>query len=360
MAKKDSALQEKQQKLIELTSAFCDKHLDAEYKQLCTKLIGKMGRKRQVPFTTGKLENWAAGVVHALGTINFLFDPDSEPNVRSSDIASYFGTAQSTMSQKSKAIRDMFKMRPGPLGSGAGEFATEHMKEQWAPMEEMMQQMADTLMLQQIQQGIESGELTVVEVEEDEFVDVSRPAMDRYYSLCERYSDQGASKALQRGLEKLIEQDPDFLDSYATLSSVLRSQGQEEEADRLIQEAYQRALRLVTDDEGNWPGLLEWGWLENRHIIRALLNEAILLWKSNKNDAALDLFRKLLRSNPQDNAGARNYILAIRQGMSFDDFESRFNKGGFYDADMLDWFEENFERFPDEFDWWKEAVEWEE
>jgi Domain of unknown function (DUF6398) len=86
--KAKAALQEKQQKLIELTATFCDEYLNAEYKGLCKKLIEKMGRKRQVPFASGKMENWAAGGGHALGTINFLFDSDSEPHVRSTNIAS--------------------------------------------------------------------------------------------------------------------------------------------------------------------------------------------------------------------------------------------------------------------------------
>jgi hypothetical protein len=50
-------------------------------------------------------------VVYALGQINFLFDKSSEPNVSANDICDYFGTRQSTTSQKAKTIRDMFKMR---------------------------------------------------------------------------------------------------------------------------------------------------------------------------------------------------------------------------------------------------------
>jgi hypothetical protein len=43
--------------------------------------------------------------------------------------------------------------------------------------------------------------------------------------------------------------------------------------------------------------------------------------------------------------------------MTFDEFEDRFNKGGFYDSDLSDWFEENYKKFPDEFADWEEAVE---
>ena len=60
--------------LIQMTGDFCDQYLDAEYKELCEKLIRMMSRKKVVPFLSGKKEIWAAAVIYALGRINFLFD----------------------------------------------------------------------------------------------------------------------------------------------------------------------------------------------------------------------------------------------------------------------------------------------
>lgn len=77
---------------------------------MIVKLIDKMARKGDVSFVTGKIEIWAAAVIHALGTINFLFDKASQPYVSVNDICEFFNTKQSTTSQKSKKIRDMFNM----------------------------------------------------------------------------------------------------------------------------------------------------------------------------------------------------------------------------------------------------------
>ncbi len=41
---------EKEEKLLEMTSAFCTRKLDDDYALLCEKLIKKLGRKRDVPF----------------------------------------------------------------------------------------------------------------------------------------------------------------------------------------------------------------------------------------------------------------------------------------------------------------------
>jgi hypothetical protein len=106
-----------------MTDKFADSYLDEEYKMLCRKLIDKMSRKRQVPFLSGRLEIWAAAVVYALGQINFLFDKNFEPYVSATDLCNYFGTSQSTTSQKAKKIRDMFKMRYFDE-----EFSTEKMQ----------------------------------------------------------------------------------------------------------------------------------------------------------------------------------------------------------------------------------------
>lgn len=75
------------QKLIEMTAGFCETHLDVEYKKLCEKLIRKMARKRNVPFLSGRMEIWAAAIVYAIGSINFLFDKSFEPYVSAQDIS---------------------------------------------------------------------------------------------------------------------------------------------------------------------------------------------------------------------------------------------------------------------------------
>lgn len=120
--KEKKIIEEKAQKLLEMTAAFCREFLDEDYKQLCAKLIGKMSRKRAAPFLSGRIEIWAAAVVYALGSINFLFDKSFKPYTTVDEICNYFGTSKSTTSQKAKVIRDMFKM-----GYYDKEFSTQHM-----------------------------------------------------------------------------------------------------------------------------------------------------------------------------------------------------------------------------------------
>ena len=117
-------VQDLQRQLTERTAAFCQQHLDQEYARLCQKMIGKMARKRTVPFLSGRREIWAAAIVYALGGINFLFDQSFPPHVSSDSLCEYFGVSRRTVSQKAKLIRDMFK-----LGYHDPEFSTEHMRQ---------------------------------------------------------------------------------------------------------------------------------------------------------------------------------------------------------------------------------------
>jgi hypothetical protein len=117
-------IKQKEQKLIEMTSAFCAQKLNNEYSQLCEKLVKKLGRKRDVPFQRGKPEIWAAAVVNAIGSINFLFDKSFEPYISTDQINEYFGTKNSTVSSKAREIKDMFN-----LWYYNPEFSTQKMAE---------------------------------------------------------------------------------------------------------------------------------------------------------------------------------------------------------------------------------------
>jgi hypothetical protein len=96
--------------VVALTDAFCREHLD-EYGALCRKLAGVLARKRPSPLTRGKPESWASGIVRVVGWVNFLGDPSQPHHMRMTDIDEGFGVSEATGSAKSKAIRDLLKIR---------------------------------------------------------------------------------------------------------------------------------------------------------------------------------------------------------------------------------------------------------
>ena len=97
--------------LVEMTDSFCKKFLNEEYAELCRKLAAALARKRPSPLLRGKLETWACGVVRTIGWVNYLDDRSQKPHLKLPLIDRAFGVAESTGQGKSKAIRQMFRIR---------------------------------------------------------------------------------------------------------------------------------------------------------------------------------------------------------------------------------------------------------
>jgi hypothetical protein len=91
--------------IVAVTDAFCEEHLDAEYAALCRKLALKLARKRPSPLARGDLRIWSAGIVHTVGTVNFLFDRSQSRHLSAEQLAHLLAVSKSTMANKSLHIR---------------------------------------------------------------------------------------------------------------------------------------------------------------------------------------------------------------------------------------------------------------
>jgi len=97
------------ERIAGLTNAFCQNHLDEDYRELCEDLTWT-AYEEGLPLEKGKPASWASGIVHAIGFINFLHDSTQSPHMTSAQLAEGFGVSQQTMQTKSKIIRDEFDM----------------------------------------------------------------------------------------------------------------------------------------------------------------------------------------------------------------------------------------------------------
>ena len=186
------------------------------------------------------------------------------------------------------------------------------------------------------------------------FADKDHAVMHEFYESTEQITNR---KKLKAEMQRLIAADPSFFDPYLVLADLLTEEGKAEAARDLIADAYQKAVKHIVDNKGNWPKEMAWGWLENRHIMRAIERYAYQLWEEGDTEEALDIFRRLLKANPGDNQGARHSILAIRLGLGTDWEEQFLVKEGPMAGQALEagplhrWFEQHAKQFPEEFDW---------
>ncbi|MEB3156248.1 MAG: DUF6398 domain-containing protein, partial [Cyanobacteriota bacterium] len=107
-----AALRERVDSLLARIDPFCASHLNADYRHLIHLALAALARKRPSPLLTGREPSWAAGVVHAIGSANFLFDPSQTPHCPPKAIYDHFGVASSTALNHSKKVRELLDIGP--------------------------------------------------------------------------------------------------------------------------------------------------------------------------------------------------------------------------------------------------------
>jgi Domain of unknown function (DUF6398) len=99
-----TAMLERAEAIIEVTDATCHEHLDDEYGQIARRLVARLARKRPSPLSRGDVRIWAAGVIYAVGQINFLFDRSQSPHLTADQLAERLGVVKTTMANKAGLI----------------------------------------------------------------------------------------------------------------------------------------------------------------------------------------------------------------------------------------------------------------
>lgn len=105
-------MKEKHEAIIGITDEFCCEHLDEEYAELSRKMAAALSRKRPSPLESGRARSWAAGIVYALGRVNFLSDNSFEPHMTMGELCERIGVSQSNASAKSREIWYRLNLMP--------------------------------------------------------------------------------------------------------------------------------------------------------------------------------------------------------------------------------------------------------
>lgn len=98
------ALRDRAQLIIDVSDVVCQEYLDDEYGRLARRLVARLARKRPSPLVRGEARIWAAGVVYAIGQVNFLFDRTQTPHLTADQLAEALGVVKTTMANKAGMI----------------------------------------------------------------------------------------------------------------------------------------------------------------------------------------------------------------------------------------------------------------
>ena len=98
--------------IVRLTDEVCDRHLNAEYRELARAMTAALCRKRPSPLASGRPRTWACAILHELGRVNVLSDRASQPYMTLAELRAAFGVGQGTASAKARVIEDALRVRP--------------------------------------------------------------------------------------------------------------------------------------------------------------------------------------------------------------------------------------------------------
>lgn len=96
---------DKNANVLNLIEKYSTEKLDAEYNRLCKKVYTDLLNDNPKIYDRGKPEIWAASIIWAVGSVNFLDDRSFLPYATLSDICGYFNNNNSTVGQKASLIR---------------------------------------------------------------------------------------------------------------------------------------------------------------------------------------------------------------------------------------------------------------
>jgi len=72
----------------------------------------------------------------------------------------------------------------------------------------------------------------------------------------------------------------------------------------------------------DFTGLLQWGLIDNRPLLRCMHGYGLCLWRLGRFDEAERLFEKMLWLNPSDNQGVRFIIDEVTAKTVWEDREN--------------------------------------
>jgi tetratricopeptide (TPR) repeat protein len=163
----------------------------------------------------------------------------------------------------------------------------------------------------------------------------------------EEIQDDVKFNILFQYLGNLTIKAPDFLPPYEYTIRMIAELEPDKELEWLQKDLEQRwfdACERIAQKEGIFNKTVEWAYMENRPLIRGLYFGAESLWKNGQLELANEHFKKILKTNPDDNIGARYAVKATAERMSYEVFSEKFTfedtYGTFYNNELSKWYGE--------------------
>ena len=106
----NSTLLKRAEEIKEILNDFCDSYLNEDYKVISNRLCEAIIEKDESLLIRGKSTAWACGIIHAIGSVNNLFNKDNDVYIKAKDLYENLQVSSSTGLNRSKQIQSLMNM----------------------------------------------------------------------------------------------------------------------------------------------------------------------------------------------------------------------------------------------------------
>ena len=145
-----------------------------------------------------------------------------------------------------------------------------------------------------------------------------------YYDAMELLDDgrSGAKKA-EKLLLKAVAIDPHSPQTYIGLVQIYGVIKNKKKIEECVKKAYTETVKKIPV----WPKTMFWGDMDNRAYMRAVQYRADPYADKGEKEKAIELYRLLLRLNPNDNQGVRYTLSGVYAGIGGEKINEMFDEG---------------------------------
>jgi len=145
-----------------------------------------------------------------------------------------------------------------------------------------------------------------------------------YYDAMELLNeDPSKAKEAERLLIKALEIDEHSVQTYIGFAHVYGILKNKKKAEECIKKAFTETVKKFSV----WPQEMLWGDMDNRAHMRAVQYRADLYVDGGEEDKAIELYKLLLKLNPNDNQGVRYTLSGVYAGIHGKEISKMFDEG---------------------------------
>ncbi|OOM74684.1 DUF6398 domain-containing protein [Clostridium sp. BL-8] len=320
MQKLSNEIASKYEEIVEKIKSFSSEFLNEEYKNICVLAAETLFLNCEEDLKKGKSISWAAGIVHAIGTVNNLFDSKEEPYVKAADLYKAFGVSSSTGSSKSKEVKNLL------------DLSKEN--EQWIIGKNNNKDILKDKMSKVKDETAVTGN-DLVKVDKKDEIDKKEPfkfAVHRNLLEAQAIIDHAWKQKNYNSKAKYAKEAltiwEDCADAYIILSKdTSLSAAQKKTLLERAVKAAQNSLR-IDNLENAEPELFKLKIAEP--FFGAKYNLAMHLWRIGEREAAIENALEILKYNERDNLMVRaivvNWLLIENKYSELEDLLKKYEK----------------------------------